>query len=171
MYKVPYKQPRIFELLGVEKLENNEFIRTINIDGSKYRGELLEGNPLETGELTAGWQRITKDVLIRYYNNEAHLLAYASAEQVYAKKARRLANKLGEGEEFIEFLESAHQGEYEEFELLVPKALYMLDGTNIIARARKSLASKIKENIRYMVRQWISQVTDEKPFGSNSRMI
>ena len=160
-YKVPYKQPRIFELLGVEKLEDNKFIRTINIDGSKYRGGLLEGNPLETGELTAGWQRITEDVLIRFYDSEAHLLAYTSAKEAYTKKAQRLAQKMGEGEEFIEFLESAHQGEYEEFELLVPKALYMLDGTNIIARARKSLANKIKENILYVVRQWIGQVTDE----------
>mgnify|MGYP000868309211 FL=1 len=160
-YKVPYKQPRIFELLGVEKLEDNKFIRTINIDGSKYRGGLLEGNPLETGELTAGWQQIAKDVLVRFYNNEkVHLLAYASKE-VYAKKIHRLAQKMGEGEEFIEFLESAHQGEYKEFEQVVPKALYMLDNTNLIARLRKDLADKIDEKVRETMCSLVGQVTDE----------
>lgn len=160
-YKVPYKQPRIFELLGVEKLEDNKFIRTINIDGSKYRGGLLEGDPLETGELTAGWQRVSGDVLIRFYENEAHLLAYTSAKEACAKKAQRLAQKMGEGEEFIKFLESAHQGEYEEFELLVPKALYMLDNTNLIARLRKDLADKIDEKVRETMWSLVGQVTDE----------
>ena len=158
-YRLPYKQPRIFELLGVEKIEDDKFIRTINIDGSKYRGELLECNPLETGELTAGWQRIAEDVLIRFYDSEAHLLAYTKG--AYAEKAHLLAQKMGEGEEFIEFLKSAHQEEYEEFEKLVPKALYMLDGANIIAGIRKDLADKIDNNIRQTTWSLISQVTDE----------
>ena len=158
-YQMFYRQPRIFELLGVEQLPDDKFVKVINIDGTKYRGELLEGNPLDTGELTAGWQRIAEDVLIRYYDNEAHLLAYTSKE-VYTKKIHRLAQKMGEGEEFIEFLESAHQGEYEEFELLVPKALYMLDGTNLIAKIRKDLANKIDRNIRQSVWNLINQVTD-----------
>lgn len=159
-YQIFYRQPRIFELLGVEQLPDGEFVKTINIDGTKYRGETLDGNPLETGKLTAGWQRIAEDVLIRFYDNEAHLLAYTSKE-AYAKKAIRLANKMNQGEELIEFLKSAHQGEYEEFELLVPKALYMLDGTNLIAKIRKDLANKIGRNIRRSVWDLIDGLTDD----------
>lgn len=158
-YQIFYRQPRIFELLGVEQLPDGEFVKTINIDGTKYRGETLDGNPLETGKLTAGWQRIAEDVLIRFYDNEVHLLAYTSKE-AYAKKARRIANKMNQGEELIEFLKSAHQEEYEEFEQLVPKALYMLDGTNLIAKIRKDLANKIDRNIRRSVWNLIDQVTD-----------
>lgn len=161
-YQIFYRQPRIFELLGVEQLPDGKFVSAINIDGTKYCGKTLDGNPLETGELTAGWQRITEDVLIRFYDNEAHLMAYASAKELYAKKAYRLANKMNQGEEFIEFLKSAHQEEYEEFELLVPKALYMLDGTNLIAKIRKDLANKIKENFHRTIWNLIGQVTDEK---------
>lgn len=160
-FKTDNNQDRIFDLLSVIKMEDGHFCRLTKIGRQKYRGELLEANPLETGELTAGWQRITEDVMIRYYNNEkVHLLAYASKE-VYTKKINRLAQKMGEGEEFVKFLESTYQGEYEEFEQLVPKALYMLDSTNIIAGIRKDLANKISENVRYMVRQWIFQATDE----------
>lgn len=160
-FKTDNNQDRIFDLLSVIKMEDGHFCRLTKIGRQKYRGELLEANPLETGELTAGWQRITEDVMIRYYNNEkVHLLAYASKE-VYTKKINRLAQKMGEGEEFVKFLESTYQGEYEEFELLVPKALYMLDSTNIIAGIRKDLVNKINENFRYMVRQWIFQITDE----------
>lgn len=160
-YQIFYRQPRIFELMGVEQLPDGKFVRAINIDGTKYRGETLDGNPLETGELTAGWQRIAEDVLIRFYDNEAHLLAYTSKE-AYAKKALRLANKMNQGEELIEFLKSAHQDEYEEFEKLVPKALYMLDSANIIAGIRKDLANKIKENFHRTIWNLIGQVTDEK---------
>mgnify|MGYP000873480881 CR=1 FL=1 len=159
-YQTSYRQPRIFELLGVEQLPDGKFIRTINIDGTKYRGETLNGNPLETGELTTGWQRIAEDVLIRFYDNEAHLLAYTSKE-AYAKKAHRIANKMNQGEELIEFLKSAHQDEYEEFELLVPKALYMLDGTNLIAKIRKDLANKIGQKIRQVIWRLINQVPVE----------
>ena len=159
-YQIFYRQPRIFELMGVEQLPDGKFVRVINIDGTKYRGETLDGNPLETGELTAGWQRIAEDVLVRFYDNEAHLLAYTSKE-AYAKKALRLANKMNQGEELIEFLKSAHQGEYEEFELLVPKALYMLDGTNLIAKIRKDLANKIGRNIRRSVWNLIDGLTDD----------
>ena len=160
-YKSRYQQPRVFELLGVEQLPDGKFVRTINIDGSKYRGELIEGNPLDTGELTAGWQRVKEDVLVRFYKNEAHLLVYTSAKEAYAKKAIRLANKMSQGEEFIEFLESANQqGEYEEFELLAPKALYMLDGANLVSKIRKDLANKIDKNIRQAVEQLINRVTD-----------
>ena len=160
-YQIFYRQPRIFELLGVEQLPDGKFVGAINIDGTKYRGKTLDGNPLETGELTAGWQRVSEDVLIRFYNNEAHLLAYTSKE-AYAKKALRLANKMNQGEELIEFLKSAHHEEYDEFELLVPKALYMLDGTNLIAKIRKDLANKIKENFHRTIWNLIGQVTDEK---------
>ena len=159
-YQTSYRQPRIFELLGVEQLPDGKFIRTINIDGTKYRGETLNGNPLETGELTTGWQRIAEDVLIRFYDNEAHLLVYTSKE-AYVKKAHRIANKMNQGEELIEFLKSAHQDEYEEFELLVPKALYMLDGTNLIAKIRKDLANKIGQKIRQVIWRLINQVPVE----------
>ena len=161
-FKTDNNQDRIFDLLSVIKMEDGHFCRLTKIGRQKYRGELLEANPLETGELTAGWQRITEDVMIRYYNNEkVHLLAYASKE-VYTKKINRLAQKMGEGEEFVKFLESTYQGEYEEFELLVPKALYMLDGTNLIAKIRKDLANKIKENFHRTIWNLIGQVTDEK---------
>ena len=99
--------------------------------------------------------------MILYYNKEKLLIVAYASKEVYTKKINRLAQKMGEGEEFVKFLESTYQGEYEEFEQLVPKALYMLDGTNLIAKIRKDLANKIKENIRYMVRQWIFQITDE----------
>lgn len=161
-FKADNDQDRIFDLLSVRKMEDGHFCRLTKIGRQNYRGEIIEGNPLETGELTVGWQQIAKDVLVRFYNNEqAHLLAYASAKEVYAKKAHRLANKMDQGEEFIEFLESAHQGEYEEFEQVVPKALYMLDKSNIIARVRKDLADKIDEKVRETMWSLVGQVTDE----------
>ena len=80
---------------------------------------------------------------------------------IKAVERKFYAQKMGEGEEFIEFLESAHQGEYEEFEQVVPKALYMLDNTNLIARLRKDLADKIDEKVRETMWSLVGQVTDK----------
>ena len=153
---------RVLQLLSVEKLENGTFVRTINLDGTRYRGEKLPGNPLEIGELTAGWQRHADGVLVRFYDrgNEAHLLAYAKADETYGKLAKRLAARLGEGEEFISFA-SAHKGEYVEYEVVAPKVLYLLDGATRLAEVRKGLARKVREDVFSHTRQWINRVNDQ----------
>ena len=155
-------EERIFQLLSVEKLENGTFVRTVKVDGLRYRGEILPGNPLETGELAAGWQRLSEDVLVRFYDksNEAHLVAYAKADEAYAKLARRLAQKMGEGEEFISFV-SAHEGEWVEYEIVAPKVLYLLDPATQVAEARKGLARKVREDVMRQTRQWVDQVNDQ----------
>ena len=152
---------RLFQLLSVEKLEDGTFVRTVKVDGQRYRGEILPGNPLETGELTAGWQRVDEDVLVRFYDrsNEAHLVAYAKADEAYGKLARRLANRMGEGEEFISFV-SAHGGEWTEFEVVVPKVLYLLDPSARLAEARKGLARKVREDVTRRASQWADRVKD-----------
>ena len=145
---------RLFQLLSVEKLEDGSFVRTVKVDGQRYRGEILPGNPLETGELTAGWQRVDEDVLVRFYDrsNEAHLVAFARADEAYGKLARRLVNRMGEGEEFISFV-SAHSGEWVEYEIVVPKVLYLLDPATQVAEARKGLARKVREDVMRRARQ------------------
>lgn len=153
---------RIFQLLSVEKLENGAFVRTVKVDGQRYRGEILPGDPLETGELTAGWQRVADDVLIRFYDrsNEAHLVAYAPAQEAHEKLARRFADRMGESEEFISFA-SSHESEYAEYELVVPKALFLLDEATQVAEVRKGLARKIREDVTSRARQWIDNVNDQ----------
>lgn len=161
-FKTEWGRERLFQLLGVEKLESGDFVRTIKFDTIKYRGRKLEGNPLETGNLTAGWQRVTEDVLVRFYNGstEAHLVAYAPAQEAHEKLARRLANRMGEGEEFISFV-TAHEGEYAEYELTVPKVLFLLDQADQVAEVRKGLARKIRKDVTSRARQWIDNVNDQ----------
>lgn len=152
---------RLFQLLSVEKLEDGTFVRTVKVDGQRYRGEILPGNPLETGELTAGWQRVDEDVLVRFYDrsNEAHLVAYAMADEAYAKLARRLAKDMGEDEEFISFV-SAHEDGWIEYEVVVPKVLYLLDPSAQLAEARRGMAQKVREDVMRRARQWVDQVND-----------
>ena len=161
-FRAEWGYERMFQLLAVEKLEDGTFVQTMKFDGMKYRGKILPGNPLEGGELTAGWQRLADDVLVRFYDksNEAHLVASYTADEAYDKLARRLANRMGEGEEFIAFV-SAHEGEYVEYEVVVPKVLYLLDGAAQLAEARKGLAQKVRGDVTRRARQWIDQVNDQ----------
>ena len=161
-YGVENYTERIFQLLSVEKLSDGTFVKTFKINNEKYRGEILDGNPLETGKLTAGWQRLADDVLVRFYNknNEVHLVAYASAQEMYGKLARRFANRMGENEEFVSFV-SEHRGEYVEFELIVPKFMYALNKATYLTEVRKGLAKKVKEDVTWQVRQWINKVNDQ----------
>lgn len=160
-YQAGWDQERMLQLLSAEKLEDGTFVRTMKIAGTKYRGKALAGNPLETGHLTAGWQRIADDVLVRFYDrsNEAHLVAYAPARAAYEKLARRLANRMGEGEEFISFV-SSHEDEYVEFELMVPRALFLLDEAAQVAEVRQGLARKVREDIMSRARRWVDDVND-----------
>ena len=152
---------RLFQLLSIEKLEDGTFVKTFRVDDRRYRGKILPSNPLETGNLTGGWQRAAEDVLIRFYdkNNEAHLVAYAKADEAHGKVARRLAAKMGEGEEFISFV-SAHEGEYIEYEVVVPKVLYLIDSSAQLAEVRKGLARKVREDVMRRARQWVDKVND-----------
>ena len=154
---------RLFQLLSVEKLEDGTFVRTVKVDGQRYRGEILPGNPLETGELTAGWQCLADGVLVRFYDrsNETHLVAYAKTDETYGKLARRLANRMGEDEEFISFVSDHEEDEWIEYEVVVPKVLYLLDPATQVAEARKGLARKVREDVMRHARQWVDQVNDQ----------
>lgn len=157
---------RLFELLGVEKLKDGTFVRTTKVVSTKYRGKILSGNPLETGELTAGWQRLADDVLVRFYDrsNTAHLLAYAPAKQAHEKLARRLSHHMGETEEFVDFV-SQCEGEYVEYELTMSKALYLLDSEAQLAALRQGLAKKIRSDVSTRARQWLDRFSDQEILG------
>ena len=156
-FRADWEQERMFQLLSVAQMADGTFVKIFKVDGIRYRGQVLDGNPLETGNLIAGWQRLAEDVLVRFYDrsNEAHLVVYAPAEEAYAKVARRLAVRMGEGEEFISFV-SAHDGQYVEFEQVVPKVLYLLDPAAQIAAVRKGLAKKVREDV-FAKTQWVDQ--------------
>lgn len=161
-YKAERNEERIFQLLSVERLKDGTFVRTTKIAGKQYRGRKLEGNPLESEQLPAGWYWLADDVLIRFYDesNEAHLLAYAPAKEAHEKLARRLANRMGEGEEFVSFV-SACDGEYVEYELVMPKVVCLLDNSEQLAELRKGLARKIRWDVTERARQWIDKVNDQ----------
>ncbi len=154
---------RMYQLLGIEKLKDGTFVKTMKIAGERYRGEVLEGNPLEAVKLTAGWQRLADDVIVRFYDGskEAHLVAYAPAKEAYGKLAQRLAHHMGESEEFISFVAPECGCEYIEFELTVPKVLFALDQTTQLADLRKGLAKKIREDVVSLARQWIKNINDQ----------
>ena len=153
---------RMFQLLAVEELRDGTFVQTMSLDGMKYRGKILAGDPLKTGDLTAGWQRVADDVLIRFYDrsNEAHLVAYAPARGVREKIARRIAGRMGESEEFISFVSSC-ESQYTEYELVVPKALWLIDKATQLAEVRKGLARKIHEDVSSRASQWAENVKDQ----------
>lgn len=157
----------MYELLAIEKLKDGTFVRTTKIAGTEYRGRILPGNPLETGELTAGWQWRADDVLVRFYDRSsmAHLLTYAPAKEAHEKLARRLANHMGETEEFIDFV-SQCEGEYAEYELTVPKVLYALDSEAQLAELRRGLAKKIRSDVSTRARQWLDRFSDQEILGT-----
>ena len=153
---------RMFHLLSVEKV-GDDFVQTINIAGGRYRGRILSGDPLETGELTAGWQRLDDNSLVRFYDgsNEAHLVAYLPTKAAYEKLARRYARHMNEGEEFISFVSDCGR-KYVEFELVVPKVLYLLDQSAQLAELRKGLMQKMRDDVRSRVQQWIDSIDDRE---------
>lgn len=171
-FRVEERQERLYHLLSVDRVvyeyscdEKGEvyFVKKTKIGETCYRGALLPGDPLVTGNLTAGWQRVKEDILVRFYDisGEAHLVAYAPAKEACAKVARRLAARLGYGEEFISFV-AAHEGrQYVEFEKMVPKALYLLDPATAVAAVRKGLAEKIRKDILNKAHVWAARVQDE----------
>ncbi len=157
------ERERVYQLLSVERLEDGTFVRTVKFDAELYRGEILPGDPLSPdGILTAGWQRLSEDVLVRFYDrsNEAHLLAYAKADEAYEDLAGKLAARMGEGEEFISFV-STHEGRYVEYELAVTKVLYQLDSATQFEEVRKGLAQKVRRDVMSRARQWIANVKDQ----------
>lgn len=155
-------QERLYQLLSIERLGGDTFVRTMKIADRYYRGRVLEGNPLESEKLPAGWQRLADDALVRFYDerNEAHLVIYASAKAAYEKLARRFAHHMGEGEEFISFV-STYDGEYIEFELTVPKALFLLDQPAQLTELRRGLARKVRGDVMNRVRRWMNDVSDQ----------
>lgn len=162
-FTVEWSRERLFHLLAVDRLQDGTFVRTRKLAGGNYHGEILPGNPLETGELTAGWQRLADDVLARFYDgsNEVHLVAYASAKAAHEELAQRFAYRMGEGEEFVSFA-SKCGGEYEEYEIVVPKVIYALDPAAQLAELRRKLAKKIRRGVADRVRQWIEDMNDQK---------
>lgn len=163
-YQVKERGERLLYLLGVNRLKDGSYVRTRKIESTRYRGGVI-GNPLET-KLTAGWRRIDKDVIVRFYDkdNKVHLVAYAKASDAYGKLARRLANRVGENEEFISFVSSPFDGykqEYVEFEVMAPKVLYLLNSADYLAEARRGLAEKIRKDVVGRARQWVAKVNDK----------
>lgn len=155
-------QERIHQLLCVEKLDDGSFVRVVSIGGVKYRGAAITGDPLETGELTAGWKRIEDDVLVRYYEQEVHLISYMTVDQGYRKYLEKLSRHLKMDETFVSSVIDGAKYEYEEFELMTPKALFFLDEPGQIAQVRQSLSEKIRQRFYYQLRQWVSGVSDHE---------
>lgn len=161
-FQQSWNTERIFQLLSVERLEDGTFVKTVKVDNKRYRGRALPGNPLETGELTAGWERIDSNLIIRSYtrSNEMHLVAYSDANEAYNKVAKRVAGRMGEGEEFISFV-STHEGEYVEYETIIPKVLYLLNPEDYLGEVRKGLARKVREDVMSRVAQWVEKIEDQ----------
>lgn len=155
---------RMYQLLSVEKLPNGAFVKSVKIDGRRYRGRCLKGNPLLDNSLTAGWQREESDVLLRFYEKDAHLVAYATAQEAYEKVARRVAFKVGLGDDFVACATSTSwrwNNEYVEFEIVVPKILYILNRSGLLAEVRRGLARKVRQDIMSLARQWVDDMDDQ----------
>lgn len=162
-FRAGWSSERLFQLLGVRQLEDGTFVKAMKIADEWYLGEIIDGDPLETGKLTAGWQRLADDVLVRFYDrsNEVHLVAYATSQEAYEKLARRLAYHMGEGEEFISFVSAHEGGRYAEYELIVPKVSYLLNPAAPLAELRKELARKVREDVMDHARQWVENINDQ----------
>lgn len=164
-FQVEEEQERLFQLLAVEKMPDGTFCHTMKIGGRRYRGCPVKGTLLED-TLTAGWLYVGRDkILVRFYDQDVHILAYDRADAAYEKIARRIAHRMGEGEEFISYV-SVHDGEYEYveyevYEVVVPKALYLLDAGGQIASVRKGLAQKVRKDIMSRARHWVDRVNDQ----------
>lgn len=145
---------RLYELLCIEK-KGGRFWRTISVDKIRYRQEILPGNPLETGELTAGWEWEEDNIIVRRYGDDIHLLAFSPAESAYDKRIRRLANSLDEGDEFISFIKShIPERDYVIYEEVVPKGNYLFGGNKILASLKKRLAEDIYNEVDYFASLW-----------------
>ncbi|MBO7560581.1 hypothetical protein J6T21_00885 [Candidatus Saccharibacteria bacterium] len=152
----------MYRLLSVAEL-GKSIVRTIKIDGITYCGEVLPGDPLETGHLTVGWQHKAKDILVRFYDgsNEAHLIAYAKNSEVRKRLAQRIAYRMNEGQEFIDFIMNDDARKYTEYEVVVPKTLYVLDEAAQLAAVRKELAKNIREDVKYSLQKWIERINEK----------
>lgn len=159
-FQVEEEQERLFQLLAVEKMPDGTFCRTMKIGGRRFRGSPIEGTLLED-TLTAGWVSVGRDkILVRFYDQDVHILAYDRADTAYEKIARRIAHHMGEGEEFVSSA-SAHVSEYVEYEAVMPKMLYLLNADRQIASVRKSLAQKVRKDVMSQARQWVDKVNDQ----------
>ncbi len=163
-YSTDRDKERIFQLLAVKE-SNGQFAKMFRLGSTWYTGEVLDGNPLEAGSLTAGWQRVADDIIARFYDNsnEVHLVAYTAYKEVHEKLARRFAYRLGEGEEFVNYVlsDNGNSQKYAEFEVVIPKALYVIDKAAQHAEVRKGLAKKVQRDVLYRVNQWIAKVNDQ----------
>ena len=134
----------LFRLLAVERLDNGAFVRTVKINGGDYRGEILPGNPLDgEGPLPVGWQRAAEGVIVRFYQDEAHLVAYATPEEA--------ANRFLRVEQRRRFISSC-SSMYVMEELQAPKLRYLLNPSAYL--------TEVVENIADNVRQWADYVCE-----------
>lgn len=161
-YSASTSEEVMYRLLGVEQLTDDTFARVLRFDTRSFRGSLIHGDPLETGELTAGWKRLADDVIIRYYDksNSVHLVSYELAKVAYEKMVRRLAYRLGEGDEFIKYVSNS-ESKYVEYELEIPKVLWLIDQNGRLAELRKGLAAKVRKDVYGRARSWIDHVNDK----------
>lgn len=157
-YEAANDSERLHRLLSVEKVNDKDYVRVVKIGGLRYRGRILN-EPLVN--LPAGWQRLNKDLIVRDYqrSSQVHLVAYVSAKESRKKIAQRLARHLNEGEEFISVVSGCHN-EYDEFELIMPKTLWLIDQETQIVKIRQGLAKKIREDVTNLARQWVQEIND-----------
>ncbi len=163
-YRASYPE-RLYEILRCERLSDGAFVETMTYHcTTRLRGRIIN-DPLKN--LPAGWYRIADDLIMRFNEkrNEAYIVAYMSAQESYGKVARRLAQRLNEHEEFVEFV-SNQDNDYVEYEVTIPKSLFLIDEANQIAEARKGLARKIRNDVANRARQWIGELTNQSVLES-----
>lgn len=132
----------LLRLLAVERLEDGTFVRTVKINGGDYRGEILPGNPLDgEGPLPVGWQRATEGVIVRFYADEVHLVAYATPEEA--------ANRFLRVEQRGAFVSSC-SSMYIMEELQAPKLRYLLHPSVFLAEVVKQLADNVRQWADYV---------------------
>lgn len=159
-----HNDERMWELLSVEKMPlTGEFFQVRKIGGHPYRTRRIQ-NPLEKGApLTAGWQRLADDTLVRFYQNEAHIACYTPARAAFAEQARRLARKMG-GEQLVDsilgsdvFEEPNNQKEFLVSEKVVPKVQFLLNKEALLSDLRNELIRAARKEVFYAVQNMGSE--------------
>lgn len=163
---VYYPEERVHSIFRISKYEDGTLVRTSRIGQSLYATKILEADPCEHVDVAIpGWELAETNMLYKLREKEVYIIGWELAKPAYDKVIERVTRFIpsSEAEEFKNFVrEHLPSYKYVEFEVSVPKLLFILNKEKQFADIRKGIAKKVREDVFSAAQQFMESFNDKQ---------
>lgn len=162
-FKVQQSQERLYQIFGYT-FNQGKLVKTMKISENYYAVEALENDPCESvTEPISGWELAETNMLYKVRENEVFIVGWELA--AYEKKVERItrfipASEVAEFKNFV--IRRLPYSKYVEFELTVPKLLFIMNKEEQFAKVRKGIATKVRKDVISAAKQFIANFNDKQ---------